>query len=369
MTFANYTRFGQPLTLNPDTTPSFSNHAIDASNEGVAWAFQAKSTEAITHIGFRYGARAATPPTYIAGIEGLSTATGFPDGTYKGGGSPASGTFTPPASTAWDGTWQWVALANSYTPSSIGEWLCSTIRYSSGTIDGTNNSSFSSQLTNAPKTYFPYALRNTAGTWAISANAFPVFGIRTANLRYGYIVPNLYSTRTASTVGHRVAMKVNVSSGFGDTYKVIGIRFAGSIASAVGKNPLCKIWSASSALASATLDSDVIAISTAYRSTEIIFDTSVALSFGTDYYFGFEVADATSGGVILYGTQFASADDKATDDGGNYFSLATYNGSTWTDDATVRPWMELILEDWTEPASSGSIIAPMRVIQNSRSRR
>jgi hypothetical protein len=360
MTTANYLRFGSTSSLNPSSTPSFSNHAIDASNEGVAWAFQAKSTEAITHVGFRYGARTGTPPTYIAGIEGLSTSTGFPDGTYRGGGSPASGTFTPPASTAWDGVWQWIALTNSYTPS-LGEWLCSTVRYSSGTIDGSNNSSFSTQITNAPNSYFPYALRNTSGTWAISAAAFPVFGIRTANLRYGYIVPNLYSTRTASTVGHRVAMKVNLPAGFGDTYKVIGIRFAGSIAAAVGKNPLCKIWSASAALASVTLDSDVIAPSTAYRSTEIIFDTSVTLNFGTDYYFGFEVADATNGGIILYGTRYLDTVDKNSDDGGSYFVGSTYDGSTWTDfdDATVRPWMELILEDWTEPSGGGGLLLPV----------
>lgn len=357
MTTTKGMRLGQSVLLNPSTTLSFSSHIVDASNEGVAFAFQAETTDAITHLGFRYGVRAATPPTYIIGLEGLSSSTGLPDGTYKGGGTPASGTFTPPASTAWDGTWQWVALDNSYTPT-LGEFLCSTIRYSSGTIDASNYSSFTTQISNAPSSYFPYPIRNTAGTWATVAPSMPTFGVRTASGRYGYIIPNLYATRTASTVGHRVALKMSLPAGFGDTFKVSGIRFAGSIAGAVGKNPLCKIWSASSALASATLDSDVIATSTAYRSMEIRFDTSVTLSFGADYYFGFEVADAVNGGVILYGIQHSDSAD-ATKDGGDYFQLATYNGSTWTTDATVRPLMELIVDDITEPSGGGGLVAPI----------
>lgn len=363
MTIAHFSRILQPVSgLMFASSPSASNHLVDASNEGAAFVFDTRTTNTITHLGFRYGARTGTPPTFIIGLEGVSTTTGFPDGTYKTNGGNCSGTFTPPADTSWDGLWQWVALSNTYPPT-LTERLALTIRHSSGTVDASNNSSFTTNWSNLAPVLasLPYAVRNTGGTWASQTSA-PGFGVRTANERYGAIIPNLYTTRSASTIGHRQAMHVVLPAGFGSTYRVLGIRACASVASALGKAPLAKIWSASSALASKTIDTDQIgsATSGAYRTIETYFDTAVNLNFGTDYYFGFEVADAASAGVLIYGTQYASADDKATDESGAYCSLATYNGSSWTDDNTVRPWMELILDDWTEPSGGGGIIMPAR---------
>jgi hypothetical protein len=353
--------FGPSMGLNASTTPAASNHLVDAPTEGVAFVFDARSTNAITHLGFRYGARAVTPPEYIVGLEGVSTSTGFPDGTYKTNGGNCSGTFTPPADTSWDGTWQWVALANTYTPS-LSERLAFTIR-ASGTPDGTNNSSFTTNIGNIGSILasVPYAARNTSGSWAMQTTQ-PIFGVRTASSRYGFIYQGNYTTRSASTVGHRQAMKISLPAGFGSTVRVIGFRASASIANAAGKAPLAKIWSASSALASKTLDSDQVAsaAANAFRIVETYFDTAVDLSFGTDYYIGLEVADATNGGVLIYGTQYAASDDKATDESGAYCNLATYNGSAWTDDNTVRPWMELIVDDWTEPSGGGAIIVNSR---------
>lgn len=363
MSNGKFMRFGGPwVTPLAIGTPSISTHVIDASNEGVAYAFQARNTDAITHLGFRVGSRTGTPPTYIIGLEGLSGTTGFPDGVYKTNGGNCTATFTPPADTSWNSTWQWIALANSYVPAR-GETLALTIRHSSGTIDGSNNISVGTNWTNAMPTLgsFPYALRNTSGTWA-AQQISPIFGVRTANDRYGVIVPNMYSTRSSTTIGHRVAMRFTMPSSYGDTYKVAGIRASVSLAAAGGKNPLAKIWSASSALTSITLDVDTAGAPTIsnYRSWEVFFADSVTLNCGTPYYFGFEVADSASAGIALFGTQFASADDN-DDDGGSLFALGTFNGTTWTDDATVRPWMELILEDMTKPTGgAGAVLMPAR---------
>lgn len=351
--------FASSFGVQVSGAPTYYQHVVDASNDGVAWAVDARTANAITHLGYRYGARTGTPPTHIIGLEGISVTTGFPDGTYLGGGSPASATFTPPADTTWDGTWQWVALANSYTPA-IGERMTITIRYSSGTVNAGNNSSFSTAAETLLITY-PYRSHLTAGTWVNQTTGAGLWGIRTATERYGRILPNVYSTRTASTVGHRIAMLVNIPGGAGDTYTVAGFRAIASIAAAAGKAPLAKIWSASTALASKTMDTDQVgrAASGAQSSVECIYDTSVTLNCGTDYYFGFEVADAANAGVILYGTQFASADDAATDDAGAICSLALNTGS-WSADATVRPWMELILSDLTEPAGGAIAIVNSR---------
>lgn len=355
MTAASGMRILRPNWGFATTTPTLNNHTVDASTEGVAWAFRSKTTDAITHLGYRYGARTGTPPTYIIGLEGASTSTGFPDGTYKTNGGNCSATFTPPADTSIDGKWQWVALSNSYTPS-LNELLVSTIRHSSGTIDASNNSSFTTDASNidSQAIHFPYALRNTSGTWAFRVLS-PVFGYRTASGRYGYIIESLYTTRTASTVGHRVAAKVTLPGGFGSTFTVSAMRAAVSIAAATGKAPLAKIWSASSALASVTLDSDQVAssASNAYKTYETGWTTEPTLDFGTSYYFGYEVADATNGGIVMYGTQAAEADDLASEDGGAQVCLSTFDGSSWTDNTLVRPFMELILDDWTEPSASG----------------
>lgn len=348
-------RFGMYFPMG--SPPSFSNHVADANNDGVGVGFQARTADPITHIGFRYGARTGTPPTYVATLEGLAAATGLPDGADVGGGSPTAITFTPPADATWDATWQWVALTNAYTPSR-GQFLAATIRYSSGTVDGSNNGSFTSHQTNmVAGTIFaaPWAFRLTAGTWA-RQGVLPCFGLRTASGRYVFPVEGYYNTRSASTVGHRQAMKFTLPAGSGDTFKVKGVRFAGSIAGAGGKNPILGLWDASSLIQGVTLDSDFIGnLTTAYQSYEYYFDESslTALSYGTAYYLGLEVADAASAGVLINGLQLDNAADLDAYPGGSEFHFATYNGSAWTDDTTVRPFVEPIFDDITEPAGGG----------------
>lgn len=340
-------------------TPTFSNHTVDASTEGIAVCLQASDANAITHIGFRYGVRSGTPPTFIIGLESPSATTGFPDGTYLGGGTPASATFTPPADGTWDSTWQWIALDNAYTPT-VGQFLMPTIRYSSGTIDGSNNVTLTSHMTGilgAGNMNFPYALRNTSGTWAFQTG-HPVIGLRTASSRYGRTVQSMYTTRSASTVGHRQAMEFSVPSGTCTSFTIRGVRFNASLASVVGKNPVLGLWSASTALQTITLDTDVIAANPVSTGTfsEFYFDESSlsTLTPGTTYYLGVEVADAVSGGVVLSSFVVASADDMVCFPGGADWRLATFDGSSWTSVTTTRPVMEFILGDVTGGSGGGA---------------
>lgn len=336
--------------------PAFTNFTVDASNDGCGAVFQAQSANAITHLGFRYGARTLTPPTYRISLQTPAGATGMPDGTVLGGGSPASATFTPPADTSWDGLWQWIALDNAYTPTQ-GQLLALVIEYSSGTLAGNFSTFGNSASNNSPTTAIalPYAVTETAGTWAKVTNG-PVFGVRTASERYGYIVQSVYSTRTASTVGHRAAMKFTLPAALCDTFKLLGFTTIGSIAGAGGKAPIAGLWSASSLLQSMTLDSDVAANVSANIPIDVVFSSEVTLTAGTTYYVGFEVADAASAGVIMGGITVAAADDLLAFDGGTDFILSTYNGSTWSDTTTVRPMCKLRFSDITEPSASGAVI-------------
>lgn len=341
-----------PRYLGGGTTPSFQSHPLDASNDGVGFVFQARDTNAITHIGARYTLRTGTPPTYVATIEGVSAATGLPDGTDVGGGSLTAATFTPPASTAWDATFQWFALTNAFTPT-LGAWYSGTIRHSSGTVDASNFSSFTSHMTSfsGAGQSIPYAVRLTAGTWAKQGSS-PVFGVRTASSRYGCPVQGFYNTRTASTVGHRVTCKIKIPSGLG-TYKLGAVNFAGSIAAAANKVPILGIWTSSGTIHTTVVDTEqTVNSTTAYNLYEMIVDEVLtALDSGTDYYIGLEVADAASAGVLLNGMQLAASDDRDAFEGGVNVCLSTYNGSSWTDDGTVVPFLNATLYDMTPPGS------------------
>lgn len=326
-------------------TPSYQNQTVDASNDGVAFVFRAINAEAINGVAFRYGARTGTPPTLRASLQPVDTGTGNPSGTPLGGATPASATFTPPASAAWDGLVQWVALANSYTPAR-GEVIALCIEYSSGTIDASNNSTFTYQAANgllADNVSAPYALTLTAGVWAHQTRS-PIFGVRTASSRYGLPLQAAYTT-SVTTSGHRQALKFALNSGWGDTFKVIGMRVYVD-PPATGNTFKIGIWDAGGVIQDATIDVDQLSNQTVLQA-ELYFDevSLTALSYGTTYYAGIE---ATGAATILRGINVSATEDLETL-GGDFY-LSTYNGASWADTNTTRPLVELILDDITEPA-------------------
>lgn len=326
------------------------NHVVDASTEGVAWVFQPFNTDPITHIGFRYGARTGTPPTFSGLIESLD-GSGLPNGTDVGGGSPTLKTFTPPASTAWDGTWQWIALANSFTPTR-GQVLAGVIRYSSGTIDASNNSSFTGRI-GQTNTFagFPYFLTNSGGTW--SKQAFPpLFGWRTASGRYGHIAQSAYTTTTANTAGHRSLMKFQLPSGEGASYQVCGFSGSAILGGAGGSYKIVLTDSSGTVLQDATIDNDHDSNIGTRGARAWWFDeaTLATLSYGTDYYIGFEVV---SGAVGVSGVVLAEAADREAYVGGLNRCLGTSTGGAITDTTTVMPLLEIIIDEISPATGSG----------------
>jgi hypothetical protein len=329
---------------------SANNHVVDASTEGVGWVFQPFNADPITHIGFRFGARTGTPPTYQIELETVD-GTGLPTGTDVGGVSPTLATFTPPASTAWDGTWQWIALTNSHTPTR-GQVIAAVIRYSSGTIDGSNNASFTRNLANHGFiTGFPYCLTNSAGTWSKIATG-PTFGWRTASGRYGWIGTLAYATASANTAGHRILAKFKLPSGEASSYKVIGM--AGQFKPGAGSGSCKMILTDSSGtiLQETTFDSDQDANVNAVGGRLMYFDdTSLQdLTYGTDYYIGLEVI---SGTVTIGGISLAEAADRESYPNGLNRCLGTATGGAITDNTLVMPAIEIIVDEITPASGSG----------------
>ena len=330
------------------------NHVVDASNEGVAFVFSSQTTDAVTKLFFRYGSRTGTPPTYIIGIEGVD-ASGNPDGTVKGGGSPASATFTPPADTSWDGLGRWITLDNSYAPS-LGETLCLTIRYSSGTIDGSNNSSFTRAISGTLQSpAMPYYVTNSAGSWSKSINQqMSPSGYATASKRYGFLGYGNWVTHT-NTSGRRQACAFTMPTAFGSTYSPSGFLCFGRFGSAAATFK-ASVWDSSGTeIATAgTIDADAQAWVANNGNWRFVFTTQPTLNTGTKYYFGLE---SVSSSVIQFqGILMTEADDRLAYPLGTSRAYAAWDGSSWTETDTNMPQFDIILNDISVPSGGGGMV-------------
>lgn len=334
---------------------SYSNTVIDSSTAVVTWVRQARSATAITAIRYRYGARTGTPPTYSIRIEGLDS-SGNPDGTDVGGGSPTAVTFTPPASTAWNGLIQTATLANSWTPTA-GQRFAIVIRYSSGTVSGANSSSFTMAVAGQyPSTRgFPYYATSTNGsTWTKLSGG--CVGWLAGSEVHGDPLQTAYTTATANTNGHRSAAYFKLPSQMGSTYSLAGVDISGK-AAAAGATCALKLWDTSwNVLKSISLDGDASANpgsqNTAHR---YLFASPQTLNFGTKYYVGFE-CDGTAT-VSTTGIACSTAGEVAAYPNGENMGIVTWNGSTTTELDTVYPCIHLIVDDWA--GSSGGLLVPM----------
>ena len=349
------------------SSPSVSNFSIQGTTYGTAFITQSQANSAIEKIGFRLGTRTGTSAiSYVVGIESVSTSTGFPSGTYvQNGGVDCKATYNAPTSGASDGTWQEVTLATTYAPS-FGELLAFTIRTSDGTVSGTQNISVSTNCDSQvgwSSTNTPYAARLTSGTWSTTYSgsaAAMIGGYATASNYYGMPWQGLYTGATAATIGRRIGAVFNLPSTMFPSFKIRGFTWVGNIATAGGKAPIAGLWNSGGVLQNVTLDSDQgRAPATSLRHSTFTFDESSlsTLSGGTDYYIGLEVADAASSAITLNGAQYASSTVADADSGGALLGAATYDGSNWTTDYSVRPWIELILDDHTATTSTtGGIV-------------
>jgi hypothetical protein len=345
MADAAFLRLGAPFYIVAGGA-SFSNFALDQTTDQAEWIFQARDAITITRLGFRYGARTGTPPTYRISLQGVGS-TGNPDGTIKGAGSPASKTFTPPADTSWNGLWKWQTLDNAYT-CSRGEFLAAVVDYSAGTVDGSNNSTFTSVVgyETGQIAGFPYAIQNNAGTRARQGN-MSVYGYGSAGTAYGNPMQAVNQlSHTLSTTPDEYALAFNLAAGYGSTYKVAGVR--ANLQMPAGGSLKAQLYSGTTILQTMTFDTDDLAI-TSQRPGELWFQDAAltALSFGTTYRIGFQPQDA-AGNYFFQSVGLAAAADAAAYPGGTQlWSSSRTDAGAWTDDLTARPLVELILADMT----------------------
>lgn len=330
---------------------TFTSAFLSTTTTSVGMLFRGTTTEPITHIGLLSAGITGTPPTYKVTLEGKDGSTGLPDGTIKGGVSPASAEFTP---TGWAaGEVHWIELDNSYTPSSINEVLWATVRYSSGTVDGSNRFRIAYNYSN-----FLYRFDNGYGMGCTTTNDWssassktypPAMAVRTATERFGGIISAttgaLGVTASIATNGHRKAVKWSP----GATLVVDAIRMMCDPASAGGE--VFGIWDASGTLLSgATLDADTMTAVTVDRYS-VPLASPYTLTAGTTYYIGIERGTATCSIPVV---SLDSADDRLMGVQGTSVCLSDWNGSTWTDDTTKVPYnITLVVSDVSTGGGGG----------------
>jgi hypothetical protein len=355
MASLNYSACFCPLPFYASTA-AITNVVLDASGDRWACIFMMKEAATLTHGAFRYIARTGTPPTYNIKLCAVD-ASGNPDlATVH-----ATQTFTPPASTAWDLTTQWVAFASSYG-ASRGQMLALVIDYNTGTIDGSNNSTFArfDGGFSFGRTSIPYVMQDlSAGTWTRSATATAaVYGVKSASKAYGNPYQGV-TTTTLTSSGHRATKKFTLPAGSGASLTVVGIRMMARAPNASGQTYIVGLWDAAGAVVQAvTMDSDAVAsIGGTFSGFEIYFDdTPVALDFGSPYYAGIERVGSD---VSFYSLNLAAAGDATAYPLGGSAMLSTWNGSAWSDSDVNLPMVELLIEDWTEPSAGGGLLRPV----------
>jgi len=330
----------QLVRLSESGSASSITQLMSASTTKVAWVFQAETADPITDVFFSASAKAGTVPTYTAGLQGL-TSTGTPDGTYKGGGSPASAT-TAPAATGG----QVVTLANAYAPAR-GDRLALVVEYSSGAIDAGDNITVRTGVNSDFNVGFPYLLVNT-GSWAKQISTGAVFwGYRAGGRWYGKPATDATTNVLANVSGNKVAVKFTLPAGAGEYFTVKGLRIRNRPVVSTSAAYKFGLWDAAgNTIQSAALDSDETVAMTQGHNYEFLFADAALrpLRFGVPYYVGFDGLGNAQPSMDCF--TFDSAALLAAMGLRGDVVVSSYAGGAWTDALQLPLAAGLILGDW-----------------------
>jgi len=179
LTYIGIQNIGAIDRLPASATPT--TIALDSANDQAAWIFHCGradgSTVAIEKVGVVVTATAGSVPNYTLSIQGVTSAR-KPDGTIKGGGSPAS-----VVTSSFSAGYNEFSLANTYTPSA-GEQLALVITNSAA--DAGNNitiaTGYTANVGGAAAQGGPFGVESTDGgsNWAhtVTSQKCTAFGVR-----------------------------------------------------------------------------------------------------------------------------------------------------------------------------------------------
>lgn len=335
---------------------SITAFSVQSSTDSMEFLFQCPKAVTITTLGFTYGARTGTPPTYQIDLEGINS-SGRADGTIKSS-TNAKATFTPPADATWDGLQKYQTMTSSYACTQ-GEFLAEVIKYSSGTINSSNKSTFGYQTGWTGGGYaFPLTVTVTSGT-PTRQGGLPIFAFGDGTSVYGYpiqsITQDCYSTATED------AITFVIPSSWCSTASLRGISFFGATPNA-GKDVAYNLYSGVAAGSTTVLDTatvlgNYLQSNGAGRETKVVFTSSTTLTCGNGYRISAAPTGAAASFCLNSAVVNSNNDFTAWPWGVNtYFS--TRAGGNWTDTTTKRPMITFAFSSITAPAAGGLVGNP-----------
>lgn len=334
---------------------SLGTFILDQSTDAYEVIFQAPEAITITKLGFLTSAKTGTATTWKISLQGVDGTTGNPDGTIKGGGSPASATFDNTGVTA--GVFAWFTLANSYT-CARGDYLSVVIAYDSGTTPsvGVNDLTVNSTSAIPGAINFPYGITNNAGTRTKLTTSMAVFGYASSTKAYGLpLKAGLNQSYSSGSSPAIWAMRFLLPSGWGSTFQVVGVRCIFAPPAAATTSTTMRLYGGTTVLQDVTIDTEIMSGASTNRAMEFYFDESTLsdLSFGSEYRLAFA---PVSGTIAVRGMTVDTASDFDAYPLGQSVYVSSLSAGTWTDVTTSRFFCELILADWTV-AAGGAILS------------
>lgn len=331
---------------NPALT-SFSMNASTRLNAGVITAVKDLT---LARIGVTHTATTGTSPTYRVSVQALNS-SGQPDGTVLGGGSPASKSFNP-TSLGWAAASHNILTLDNTVSISRGVNYGLVVDYVSGTIDGSNFTSFGQTLA-APDNGLPYALDFQA-SWT-KRTGLPLFSYGSLSELYGYPVATSASQTYTSAGTNEYGVCFTLPTTVGSTYKLYGVNVLYSPPTSTGTYAI-KLYSGSGAADTSTVQTStgrvgLVTGSTNRRQVLLFSGTLATLTTGQPYRFA--ILAETANNNLLYYTDFTNAADVASMTHADAAYWTHRAGGNWTDVTTRLPFIELLISDVTQPSGGG----------------
>ena len=321
----------------------------------------ARSTSPITHIIFPCVGITGASPVHRVSIQGV-TSEGLPDGTIKGGGSPASATFTPTVGR------NRIALANAWSPATIGEAFSVVVEYSSGTVDFSNAATLIWAVGDgsggSSASHLAGGLSSNSGSgWGNTGGNFPGILVEAGGVVYGgccaafadYFSTYAPTKKTVSSAGHRAACKWTVPS-YGDFATSIAIRSTQFPNGSDNGTVKFGLWNAAGEVIATKTLHTYYGGAAGNNQIGVEWDTPPTVAPGDVVYAGVEAVGSDT--AALWVLDFYNTTDRDAE--GNVEQLrlgrsvySQWNGSAWTDDGLAIPLTQHQLATITPAAGGG----------------
>jgi hypothetical protein len=331
-------------TYAPDAQYAQTIHSINSTSSNFAAFFMVPEDVTITHLGASYFARSGAPPTQRISLR-QPTADGLFDATPI-----ASRTFTPPADTSWDGTFQWYELVNPY-PAERGERLAMVLEYISGAVSNSNRSRYFTSIGNSRGSsgHFPYGITNNGSQ--VKSGHMPVFGYKSSSRSYGLPLKSISELQINSPA--QAGLRFLLDQGFGSSFRLLGCSWVGRIAGSAGQSIDLILYDASGdEVHRLTRDCDHTAgTTTSDKLHDMYFDDGVLeeLDFGQEYFLVLEPSGASTNTQLRTFDVEEDGDMSALRGGsGMYLVTRASDAVSFTRDKSRRPaFSELHIDGWS----------------------